>query len=163
MQISRTHGWVGVFVLLTCFAWNGFASAQLVQQNQTTPIVTSQQIQQLQADETIRDRFVIVDVRSVAESNVSVIPGAITKAQFERKSEQHQSKAIIVYCTSGFRSAKYANKLKQKGWNAWNYKGSILDWCKHKLPLTTVEGTVTKRVHTYSVWNRVPSEYTAVR
>ena len=35
--------------------------------------------------------FVVVDVRSNAEINVSVIPGAITKAQYEKNRQQYLS------------------------------------------------------------------------
>ncbi len=150
-----------IFVV-TVFGLNQTAAAQKSDKQLVAPVAKLKEIRKLQQDETKKDTFVLVDVRSVEESNVSVIKGAITRAQFEREVEKHQEKAIIVYCTSGVRSANYANRLKQKGWNAFNYKGSILDWCKNKLPLTTVDGKATKRVHTYSAWNRVPSEYEAV-
>ena len=145
------------------FGLSQSANAQWGQQQNAAPVVTAKQIRELQADQNVKDKFIVVDVRAKAESDVSVIPGAITKAKFEQTANQHQGKAIIVYCTSGGRSAKYANLLKQKGWNAWNYKGSILDWCKNKLPLTKQDGTKTNRVHTYSRWNSVPREYQAVR
>lgn len=86
--------------MLAAFGSNGIASAQTRQSTATAPTVTANQIRQLQNDETKKAQFLIVDVRSNAESNVSVIPGAITKAQFEKEAQQHQQKAIIVYCTS---------------------------------------------------------------
>jgi rhodanese-related sulfurtransferase len=151
-----------VIFAVTILGMNQTAFAQESGKQVIAPVTKVNEIRKLQQDETKKDTFVLVDVRSVEEINVSVIKGAITKAQFERDIEKHKQKAIIVYCTSGVRSANYANQLKQKGWNAYNYKGSILDWCKNKLPLTTVDGNATNRVHTYSVWNRVPSQYKAV-
>ena len=125
--------------------------------------VTAAQIRELQSDDRIADRFVIVDARSKVESDVSIIPGAITKTHFEQTAAQHEGKIIIAYCTIGFRSGLLVRSLKRKGFNAWNYRGSILDWCKNGLPLTTHDGEATQRVHTYSRWLSVPQEYIAVR
>ena len=124
--------------------------------------VTANLIRELQCNDSLKDRYVVVDVRAKAESDVSIIPGAISKAEFEQKETQHAGKAVIAYCTIGFRSGLYVKSLRQKGWNAWNYKGSIIDWCKNKLPLTTLDGETTRRVHTYNRWYSVPDEYVAV-
>ena len=126
------------------------------------PVVTAAQIQTLQADQNKKDRFVIVDVRAKAEIDVSIIPGAITKAQFEHSIQQHQGKAVLVYCTVGYRSGIYAKKLKSKGWNAWNYEGSILDWCNNRLPVVTPSGQSTTRVHTYNASYSLAPGYQAV-
>ena len=133
-----------------------------VQRPRKSRVVTATQIRELQNNDKLKDRFVVVDVRSKAESDVSIIPGAITKIEFEQTESQHVDKAVIAYCTIGYRSGIYVRGLKRKGWNAWNYKGSILNWCKNRLPLTTINGETTKQVHTYNRWLRVPSEYTAV-
>lgn len=124
--------------------------------------VSAAQIRELQSNDCISDRYVVVDVRSQAETDVSIIPGAITKTEFEQNPDQHTGKAVIAYCTIGFRSGMYVWRLKRKGWNAWNYRGSMLDWCREGLPLETLDGLATKQVHTYSRWFSVPSEYSAV-
>ena len=126
------------------------------------PVVTAAQIQSLQADPNKQNRFVIVDVRAKTETDVSIIPGALTQAEFERTIQQHQSKAVLVYCTVGYRSGIYAKKLKRKGWDAWNYKGSILDWCRNQLPVVTMTGQSTKRVHTYNSSYSLAPGYQAV-
>ena len=144
------------------FGWGQWAFGQQAPENGVPPEVTSAQIRHLQGKKEYRNRFVIVDVRSKAETDVSMIPGAITKTEFEKDAIQHQGKSIIVYCTIGVRSGNYATELKRKGWNAWNYKGSILDWCKNKLPLTA-DGKQTNRVHTYNRWYSAPESYVAVR
>ena len=69
--------------------------------------------------------------------------GAITQADFEKNAKEHQSKAVLVYCTVGYRSGIYAKKLRKK---SWNYQGSILDWCKNQLPVVTQDGNHTTRV-----------------
>jgi len=140
-----------------------FANAQLLISRQPeAPIVTVAQIQSLQSDANQKGRFVIVDVRAKAETDVSIIPGAITQAEFESTAQQHQGKTAIVYCTVGYRSGIYAKKLKNKGWNAFNYQGSILDWCKHQLPVVTRDGRNTTRVHTYNSSYSLAGGYQAV-
>ena len=63
------------------------------------PTISAEQIRELQSSEAWTDRSVIVDVRDKAETDVSVIPGAITKSEFEENSLQHQGKVVIAYCT----------------------------------------------------------------
>lgn len=126
------------------------------------PTVSANQIHTLQNSEELSDRFVIVDVRDKAETDVSIIPGAITKSEFEKTSNQHQGKSIITYCTVGFRSGLYAKKLARQGWRSYNYQGSILDWCKNRLPLVTPDEKETKRVHTYSSRYAVADGYEAI-
>ena len=106
--------------------------------------------------------FVVVDVRSEAEVNVSVIPGAITKKQFEKDRDQYKGRLVIPYCTVGVRSAAYAKQLAKKGMTVKNYKGSILKWAEAGLPLVTLDGKPTNRVHTWSDRYSVPSNYEQV-
>jgi rhodanese-related sulfurtransferase len=113
-------------------------------------------------EESTQDDFVLVDVRSDAEVNVSVIPGAITKSQFEKNSQLYQNKTVIVYCTVGGRSGAYAKQLAEKGVKVKNYQGSILEWVKAELPVETIDGKPTNRVHTYSDRYRIPSKYQQV-
>lgn len=135
-----------------------FAIAQLTE----APNISANQIRAMQNSKEWTNRFVVVDVRAKVESDVSVIPGAITKSEFEKNSLRHQGKVVIAYCTVGYRSGIYANKLTSKGWRAYNYKGSILDWCKHQLPLTTLDGKKTNRVHTYNSRYKASSGYIAI-
>ncbi|QEG00706.1 hypothetical protein Mal15_47780 [Stieleria maiorica] len=106
--------------------------------------------------------FVVVDVRSDAEVNVSIIPGAITKKQFEADRQQYQGRTVIPYCTVGGRSGAYAKQLAAKGVKVKNYKGSILKWVDAELPLVTLDGKPTNRVHTYSDRYKIPSKYEQV-
>jgi rhodanese-related sulfurtransferase len=106
--------------------------------------------------------FVLVDVRTDAEVNVSVIPGAVTKAQFEKNKKQYEGCVVIPYCTVGGRSGAYAKQLVGKGAKVKNYQGSILKWIEAGLPLVTLDGKLTNRVHTYSDRYRVPANYEQV-
>lgn len=106
--------------------------------------------------------FILVDVRSDKEIAVSIIPGAITKADFEKNQANYRDKLVIPYCTVGGRSEKYAKKLLQDGWKVKNYKGSILEWVQAEQPLVTLKGQPTMRVHTYSSSYRIPDKYQQV-
>ena len=134
-----------VATILLLIQWVG---AQIL--SPKAPTVTAGQIQALQADSENSQQFLIVDVRDKVETDVSTIPGAITVAEFEQTQQDHQGKKIITYCTVGYRSGIYAQKLRAIGWNAWNYQGSILDWCNNQLPVVTPSGRDTNRVHTYN-------------
>ena len=140
--------WVGTQIN---FAWESQA-----------PTVTAAQIRALQADTSNRGRFLIVDVRDKNESDVSIIPGAITLANFEKTRQSHQGKAVITYCTVGYRSEIVARDLRNNGWNAQNYRGSILDWCENRLPVVTPNGQTTTRVHTYNSSFKVAAGYQPV-
>jgi rhodanese-related sulfurtransferase len=107
-------------------------------------------------------KFVLVDVRSNAEVNVSVIPGAITKAQYEKNRQQYLGRLVIPYCTVGGRSGAYAKQLAEAGVQVKNYQGSILKWVDAGLPVVTLEGKPTNRVHTYSDRYRIPAKYEQV-
>lgn len=106
---------------------------------------------------------VLVDVRSPAETNVSAIPGAITKSQFEEAAEAHRDSHIVAYCTVGGRSFLYARELLNRGFRASNYKASIIGWCEAGHELVAPDGYPTNRVHTFSAVFRVPDRYEAVR
>ena len=106
--------------------------------------------------------FVLVDVRSDKEIEVSVIPGAISKTQCEKDMQKHRGKLVVPYCTVGVRSGNYAKQLAKRNVKVVNYKGSILEWVDAGLPLVTLAGQPTNRVHTYSNKYRVSSKYEQV-
>ena len=84
-------------VIITIIFSIQLASGQLLTKPlPEAPTVSVAQIQSLQADPKKKDRFVIVDVRAKAETDVSIIPGAITQAQFEQTIQKHQGKAVLV-------------------------------------------------------------------
>lgn len=107
-------------------------------------------------------KLIVVDVRDPREYNVSMIPGAITKEHYEKNKEQFANATIVPYCTVGGRSAQYARELASQGIKVMNFKESIIGWCEAKLPLVTLDGKPTQRVHTYNSRNRVPSDYQPV-
>ncbi|WP_442505865.1 rhodanese-like domain-containing protein [Novipirellula sp. SH528] len=136
----------------------GFSSASELNVEQLLKIKAERAYRQ----HSIDTPHVIVDVREAEEYQVSMIPGAVTKTQFEKNKTQYRNHTIVVYCTIGYRSGLYANELVSDGFTAMNFKGSILAWCQAELPLVTMQGVQTNRVHTYSSKYKVPAKYTAV-
>lgn len=106
--------------------------------------------------------FVLVDVRSEEEVSVSVIPGSITKKQYEKDKDKYKGKLVIPYCLAGGRSATYSNELLKSGVTVKNFKGSILDWVTNELPLVTIEGTPTNKVFINPERFKIPQKYEAV-
>lgn len=106
---------------------------------------------------------VLVDVRTPAEQAVSMLPGAITRDAFEAARALYADKTVVTYCTIGARSGDYADELRQEGVEVFNLKGSILSWTQAGLPLVDLEGSETRRVHTYGgKWDLVGEGYVAV-
>lgn len=117
---------------------------------------------QVEGKKPEESNFVVVDVRSDDEINVSMIPGAITKAQFEKDKDKYKGKLVIPYCLVGGRSANFANELVKSGALVKNYKGSIVDWVNNELPLVTVKGEPTNKVFINPERFKVPAKYDAV-
>ena len=112
-----------------------------------------------------KGEVIIVDVREPNEQAVSMIPGALTKIEFEEKRAAGtlEDKPIYMHCTIGYRSGKYTKSLNEQGVDAKNIKGSLLLWTHEGLPLETADGTPTKRVNVYGEkWNLVPNGYEGV-
>ena len=118
--------------------------------------------------EALRERLsgpeppVVVDVRDDEEREVSMIPGAISRQEFEKDPHRFVGREVVTYCTIGYRSGRYTEKLVKRGWNASNLRGSILSWT-HAGEELDHDGTPTRRVHVYGeAWNLVPEGYEAV-
>lgn len=106
---------------------------------------------------------IVVDVRTPAEQAVSIIPGAITKEEFEAHKNEYAEKEIVTYCTIGYRSGLTAQELIKEGFHAFNLKGSVLDWAHAGGEFVDAEGRPTRRVHVYGEqWNLLPDGYEPV-
>ena len=109
------------------------------------------------------NEFVLIDVRSPEERQVSILPGSVTPEEFENAADQFAEKTAIAYCTAGYRSATYAQQQKSAGRTVLNLEGGILAWCQREQSLTTIEGVETFDVHVYSKsWNLVERPYHGV-
>lgn len=106
--------------------------------------------------------LVLVDVRTTAEREVSMISGAITSETFEAHIEDYEGKTVVTYCTAGYRSGLYADKLRNRGWKVLNLKGSLLSWSHAGQPLEH-NGQPTRKIHTFGPdWDLLAHDYEAV-
>lgn len=64
--------------------------------------------------------------------------------------------AIVVYCSIGYRSARYAEQLQQQGFtNVQNLEGSIFEWANEGRSLY-VGDQMTQKVHAYNAqWGKL--------
>jgi len=85
-----------------------------------------------------KGEYILVDVRELEELDYGMIPTAkhiplnqIADALANPKMfGLSKDKKIIFYCRSGSRSDSATALALEKGFNAVNYQGSILDWSK---------------------------------
>ena len=106
---------------------------------------------------------VLVDVRTAEEQAVSMIAGAISSEEFERRLDEFEGAAVTTYCTIGQRSGDYARKLRRNGWQASNFDGSVLAWTHAGGELVDAEGQPTRRVHVFGErWNLAADGYEPV-
>jgi rhodanese-related sulfurtransferase len=109
------------------------------------------------------EQWTIVDVRTAPERVVSVIPGALSKGEFEAHLSEHARRRILVYCTAGCRSGAYAKELRERGLNAFNLRGGVLAWALNGGPFFDSDEEPTRRVHVHGQrWNVLPPGYEAV-
>ncbi|MFM2003603.1 MAG: hypothetical protein RI963_3029 [Planctomycetota bacterium] len=73
--------------LVASVALLSLAPAQAQEARREAPEINVEQLSKLLADPEAMKKTVVVDVRSDEETAVSVIPGAITKQQFEAKAK----------------------------------------------------------------------------
>lgn len=105
---------------------------------------------------------VFVDVREAAEMNLSTIKNAISKEYFFKNINKFSDRNLIVYCTIGYRSGIFANKLKKRGFKAYNLLGGVLMWSHDKRAFYRND-LVTKQVHVYARnWDLLHSDYQSV-
>jgi rhodanese-related sulfurtransferase len=96
-----------------------------------------------------QDTITIIDVREPDEFKVSHLPKAINETD-PKTIDLPLETTIIVYCSVGLRSAKFAKTLKKHGYvNILNLRGSIFEWANNGYPLKRGEQTVTV-VHPYN-------------
>ena len=99
-----------------------------------------------------KNKPVLLDVRTKPECDVSHLEGAI---RVEPGSDPAaistpKDKAIVTYCSVGYRSAAFAKKLSEAGYrNVTNLEGSIFRWANEDRPLVH-DGQPTDKVHPYN-------------
>ncbi|NNK89708.1 MAG: rhodanese-like domain-containing protein [Saprospiraceae bacterium] len=98
--------------------------------------------------------YILLDAREAGEYEVSRIPGArligFNSPNFIALKSVPKNKAIVVYCSIGYRSEKVALSLLEKGYtNVFNLYGSIFEWVNQGLTLENDAGK-TNDVHGFN-------------
>jgi rhodanese-related sulfurtransferase len=103
-----------------------------------------------------RARPLLLDVRTRAEYEVSHLPGAEQvnpeATPEEVKARFGLNRALVVYCSMGYRSSALAARLRHAGFEAvYNLRGSIFAWANQGRILEA-HGQPADRVHPYNAF-----------
>jgi rhodanese-related sulfurtransferase len=137
------------------------------------PMISSDELHKALCGEK-RSVDYLIDVRERGEQEVSIIPSAILKGEFENmlhgNSPPPKDASIVVYCTVGYRSGVYATYLKDKyGYqNVRNSEGIVLYTHVPEAQLvrknTSSNFTPSYEVHTYgATWDLAASGFKTVQ
>jgi len=108
-------------------------------------------------------RVLFVDVRQQEEMAVSMLPGAITEKEYLKDPAAHKDYTVVAYCTIGYRSGMFAQKMADKGLAVKNLCGGILAWC-HEGGKVYAGKAETNRIHVYGKkWDYPPRGYESVK
>ena len=88
-------------------------------------------------------KTVLVDVRNANERKISMIDGAICKKDFEKRKADLVKTPVIIYSSTGYRSAKFARTLKIEGFQVYNFIVSVLSWSHENVKF--LKGKVEKK------------------
>ncbi len=101
--------------------------------------------------DTNRSAPLIVDVREHREFDVSHLPAArhLQTVDAVRHALASNTAPVVVYCSVGYRSSAFAEKLRRAGLTGvFNLEGSIFQWANEGRPVYRGEQRATK-VHPY--------------
>jgi sodium/bile acid cotransporter 7 len=108
------------------------------------------------------NNIVFIDVRRPEEQALSMLPGAITDTTFLDNPRKYEEYTKIGYCTIGYRSSMFAQKLKNAGISIYNLKGGLLGWVHDGGKVYNDKGQSFK-IHVYgSPWKLGPEGYEEV-
>lgn len=101
---------------------------------------------------------VLIDAREPEEFALSHLPNAYHAQTIAEVVQAGITRdmPVVVYCSIGYRSGKFAQSLNEVGYQATNLEGSIFQWANEDRPLVTNRnGQVvsTDEVHPYdTLW-----------
>lgn len=104
--------------------------------------------------------YILLDTRDIEEYNVSHIKGArwVGYSGFKPNliNSLAKERAIVCYCSVGYRSEKIAEQLYKAGYTkVYNLYGSIFEWLNNGFPVYDNSGQRVYKVHTYNKrWSR---------
>jgi len=110
----------------------------------------------------------LVDVRGEEERETSRLPNAMSVEEYEAKRDSMGAHDCVCYCTIGYRSGAFAEKLAKSASprdadvdvKYYNLYGSILAWTHAGGELVDANGAPTKRVHTFASSGTAPRKGT---
>lgn len=111
-----------------------------------------------QMEKISTEDYILIDVRDENAYNHGYIPGAINvekNAMIDGSYPLPRDKKIILYCLKGIISAKAAQDLKEKGYEAFNLSGGYGDWLLREMEkeetgkqrLEQIEKSIRKKFH----------------
>lgn len=121
---------LGIIVLL--------AVAAIQMQTEDPKTIGAQEAyERLKSDTSV----IMLDVRTPQEYAASHVEGSLLIPVQELDARvgelaPYKGKTVLVFCRSGNRSGRGAALLRERGFNALNVRGGILDWSAKNLPLT---------------------------
>lgn len=81
-----------------------------------------------------RSEYILVDIRDSSAFEYGHIDGAVNMSQEDiEASELPSDKKIVVYCRSGIISGEFADKLREKGFDAYDLEGGYVEWLRLKM------------------------------
>lgn len=104
------------------------------------------------------DKPLLIDVRTTEEFALSHLPGAVRCDDADEAAAlSKRAGRVVLYDSSGARSAKLAESLARRGVRDLAYlAGGIFQWANEERPLVDAAGHPTTRVHPYNrFWGRL--------
>ena len=107
-------------------------------------------------------RALFLDVREEKEQEVSMLPDARRHEDFLDNPAAPRDIYLIAYCTIGYRSGKFVEKMEDRNVHIFNLKGGILGWLHAGGRIYDQKGE-SRRVHLYGKkWNLAPGDYQGI-
>lgn len=75
-----------------------------------------------------------------------MIPGAISREEFELRRQSLVDVPFVAYRMLGYRNGKYVDRLRRKEFDAWSLSSGVLSWTHAGRPLVDKYGG-PRRVH----------------
>jgi rhodanese-related sulfurtransferase len=128
--------WTALVILLIILAWYWFEGRWDRRLFQSTDMQSCRNLKSHEARKFLdtHPETQILDVRSAAECNGGMIPGAINISMgdecfVEKLADFDQGRPILVYCAGGYRSRKAVKILKTLGFSSiLNLHRGYLSW-----------------------------------
>ncbi len=152
-----------IFFLLQCFPAPKVAG-QFTQNefDEMASLMAKGSVKDMTVQELIqvKEQVILLDAREKEEFEISHIPGALWVGYDDFTTERVKSidknKAVVTYCSVGYRSERIGEQLQKEGFtNVQNLEGSIFRWMNEGQTVEDKEGRRTNKVHGFNEkWGR---------